>query len=84
MPISEAASNSNGIFVFIIRIYSTANDLRNLRGQSPTPKPDATNPRQVDAVDRHFVFLNQIIERVSSQMLDKFFHKYMQLVFRSN
>jgi hypothetical protein len=26
------------------------NDLHNLRGQSPLPKPDAANPRQVDAV----------------------------------
>ena len=26
------------------------NDLHNLRGQSPMPKPDAAIPRQVDAV----------------------------------
>jgi hypothetical protein len=25
------------------------NDLHNLRGQPPMPKPDAANPRQVDA-----------------------------------
>jgi hypothetical protein len=35
--------------------------LRNLRGQSPIPKPDAANPRQVDAVVRTLV-LNFFIE----------------------
>jgi hypothetical protein len=28
-----------------------SNDLHNLRGQSVMPKPDAANPRQVDAID---------------------------------
>jgi hypothetical protein len=38
-------------FLFSVFLFS-ANDLHNLRGQSPMPKPDAANPRQVDAVVR--------------------------------
>jgi hypothetical protein len=48
--VSEAqrrAFGGNGFFFMF-----PPNDLHNLRGQSPMLKPDATNPRQVDAVVR--------------------------------
>jgi hypothetical protein len=36
-------------------IFLEHNDLHNLRGQSPMPKTDVANPRQVDAVSHQSV-----------------------------
>ena len=37
-------------FLRLFNLFSALNDLQNLRQQPPMPKPDAANPRQLDAV----------------------------------
>ena len=56
-------------------MFGMANDMHNLRGQSPVLKPDAANPRQVDAVASCFLFKR--IDSSPSDSLKSLTHKVL-------
>jgi len=54
----QAGSLSLQIENLICLLSFSHNDFYNLRGQPPMPKPDAANPRQVDAILRDLSLIN--------------------------